>query len=50
VEHSGFIWWRWEARNHRDDTVLESTKEFGTFSECLADAETSGYVPPEKRT
>jgi hypothetical protein len=49
VERKGFILWRWEARNHRDEPVLESKQEFDTFSACIEDAEAAGYVPPEKR-
>jgi hypothetical protein len=49
VERNGFISWQWEARNHRDDVVLASTRDFETYSECIADAEAAGYVPPEKR-
>ena len=49
MERSGFIRWRWEARNHRDDVVLESAREFETYTECVADAEGCGFLPPEKR-
>ncbi len=49
VECAGFIRWRWEARNHRNDIVLASRCDFDTFTECTADAQAAGYVPPEKR-
>lgn len=49
VERSGFIRWRWEARNHRDDVVLASTCDFDTYTECVANAQVAGYVDPEKR-
>jgi hypothetical protein len=49
VERSGFITWRWEARNYRDDVVLESAQDFDTYTACVEDAEAAGYVPPEKR-
>ena len=49
VDRNGFIRWRWEARNHRDDVVLASSAEFDTFTECTADAQSHGYVYPEQR-
>ncbi len=49
VERSGFIRWRWEARNHRDDVVLASACDFDTYTECVADAQAAGYICPEKR-
>ena len=49
VERSGFITWRCEARNYRDDVVLESVQDFDTYTACIEDAEGAGYVPPEKR-
>jgi len=49
VDSSGYIRWRWEARNHRSDVVLESTQDFDTYTECVDDAHRSGYVAPESR-
>lgn len=49
VERGSLITWRWEARNYRDDVVLESDGDFDTFTACIEDAEGAGYVPPERR-
>jgi|GEM_PF-3542526 hypothetical protein len=48
IQKKHLIQWRWERRNGRHQALAKSASDFNTFTECLADAKSNGYIEPTR--
>ena len=46
---NGSVVWYWEASTQAGQLVARSIQTFDMYVDCVHDAESNGYVAPEKR-